>query len=315
MATLHDVEVFAIGRHNGRDYGESELYELVDGFEREQLAGKIPLKLGHTAPDTAPAAGWVTGLRVEGEKLLATFSDVADNVIQGIRDGRWRFCSIELLRDVKAAPGRFYHNLLDGIALLGSVRPAVDTLRPLNEFLSRGRPCAGVETFSTALNVDALNVDANRDDSAESARLRRENEQLRRAMHRQAIDGLIEGDVRARIVQASARESFKRVHRLDNDASYARITRNDWREFARTQPRPPASAPASHASDADTTLAPDSALVARTRDYLRDHEVRHFTLTGERLTFDRAAEIVARDVARSDPGLLRGWLDQPGTTD
>ena len=64
-----------------------------------------------------------------------------------------------------------------------------------------------------------------------------------------------------------------------------------------------------------TGIPPDAELVARTRAYLRENEVRHFQLTGERLTFDRAASMVVREVAQSEPALLRSYIDQPGVID
>ena len=229
-----------------------------------------------------------------------------EETVQAIREGRYRFCSVELLREVRTAAGRTYAWLLDVLALLGAARPAVDVLKPLHESLSSRNTGA---TFSARLAF-ATALPGN-----ESAGLRRENERLRLALHRQSIDATIESDVRGRVVMAAAREAFRRVFHLTDDASYSRITPHDWRSFAATQPRPPANGPAAYSGGEDSAIAPDAALVAKVRAYIRDNELRHLQLTGERLTFDRAAPLVVREVARSSPGLLRGWLDQPGTID
>ena len=144
--------------------------------------------------------------------------------------------------------------------------------------------------------------------------LKRENERLRLAMHRQAVDAAIESDVRAKLVLPAAREQFTRLFRLSSDADYQRVSTGDWRTFRASQPRPPASGPASYSNEADTlqATAPDAALVGRVKAYLREHEVRHLQLTGERLTFERAAALVIGETARRSPELMRAYLTQPG---
>jgi hypothetical protein len=306
MATLDGIQIFAVGKWNGTEFDRVDLDGLVSAFEDEQQAGRLPVKLGHSAPDTEPSRGWIEKIWREGDKLLARIDQVPQEIVDGIKSGAWRHVSVELLKEVQTAAGRSYRWMLDGLALLGAARPAVDVLKPLHESLSSratGATFAARLAFATALPGD------------ESVSLRRENERLRLALHRQSIDATIESDVRGRVVMAAAREAFRRVFHLTDDASYSRITLHDWRSFAATQPRPPANGPAAYSGGEDSAIAPDAALVAKVRAYVRDNELRHLQLTGERLTFDRAAPLVVREVARSSPGLLRGWLDQPGTID
>ncbi len=144
----------------------------------------------------------------------------------------------------------------------------------------------------------------------ETDNLRRENERLRAALHRQTIDHAIESDVRARLVRPAAREQFARLFRLTDDASYSRITSNDWREFARSQPRPPSGPATLPTGEGTPHLAPDAALAERVRERI----AQHFAVTQgrERLDFSTAAAAVVRETARTDPGLLRAWIDQPG---
>ena len=80
-----------------------------------------------------------------------------------------------------------------------------------------------------------------------------------------------------------------------------------------SQPRPLPSGPATHTTEADTipATAPDAALVAKVHEYLRENELRHLQLTGERLSFGRAAQIVAR----ANPALLEQWRLMNGETD
>ncbi len=304
MANLERVPIFAAGTHNDKRFDVPDLDTMASSFDAENLSGRLPVKLGHNAPDTAPAAGWITRVWREGRTLFATLSDVSEDVVQGIRDGRWRFCSVELLRDVTTATGRTYRYLLDGLALLGATRPAVDGLAPLHESLSRrarGLTFAEALTFTQPFS-ETFAMNDETDD------LRRENERLRLALHRQAVDAAVESDVRARLVLPAAREQFTRLFRLSSDADYQRVSVGDWCAFRASQPRPPSQGPASRADVPDTfqAPAPDASLVQKVREYLRDNELRHLQLTGERLTFERAATIVTR----ANPALLAAWRVQ-----
>lgn len=299
--TLDRVEIFAVGEWNGLPFTSEDLDEMVRGFEAEQQSGRLPVKLGHTAPDTDPARGWLSRVWREGDRLLARIEQVPQEIVDGIRSGAWRHVSVELLRDVHTAAGCSYRWLLDGLALLGSAKPAVGVLQPLHDSVA-GMTFAERWAFSYAPADDA-------------AALRRENARLRAANHRQMMDSIIEGDVRARVVMAAAREQFGRLFRLtDDDASYARVQPNDWHAFRATQPRPPATGPASFNASL-SGAAPDATLVARTRQYMADNALRHLQLTGERLTFDRAAAVVVQELARTEPALLRAYADMPGVED
>ena len=305
MATIERVEIFATGTWNGSTFQTEDLDEMVAGFEAEGQSGALPVKLGHTAPDTEPARGWLSAVWREGDKLLARVEQVPDDIIDGIKSGAWRHVSVELLRNFTTATGRTYRWLLDGLALLGAARPAVGVLQPLDRAVHRAD---GAECYTFAYS--SVPDDA--------AALRKENEALRARLHRQSIDALVEGDVRAHVVMPAAREQFARLFRLHDDASYARVSPHDWLTFRATQPRPAPVGAATHPTGAAPRragVAPDVELVARTRAYLRENELRHFQLTGERLTFERAASMVVREVAQSEPTLLRGYIDQPGVID
>lgn len=301
MGTLERTEIFAVGTWNDSTFTEQDLDELVEGFEAEALAGRVPVKLGHTAPDTDPARGWLTRVWREGDKLLARIEQVPDDVIAGIKSGAWRYVSVELLRNFTSAAGQTYRWLLDGLALLGSARPAVEGLAPLHASSGAARYAF---TYAATPKDDA-------------AALRRENAALRAQQHRERVEHDMESYVRAGMCMAAAREHFTKLFRLSDDESFARVTVSDWRAFAATQPRPPSRSAATHSTSAarQSGLPPDTAMVERVRAYLRENEVRHFQLTGERLTFDRAAAAVVREVARTEPALLRSYIEQPGVTD
>jgi hypothetical protein len=304
--TLDAVEVFRAGEWNGQQFTSADLDELVRGFEAEAQGGRLPVKCGHTAPDTDPAHGWIDRIWRDGDRLLARLVQIPAETLAAIRDGRWRHVSIELLRDVRTAAGRSYRLLLDGLALLGAARPAVEGLKPLHESMTRGARFAERVAFSIPLSRQETDMTDLTDLGAENARLRAQ-------LHRQHIDSVIEADVRGKVVLPAARETFRRMFKLDTDESYTRVSPADWQAFARTQPRPPSSAGATaHSGNSEAGLLPDEVLLARTKQFIRENEVRHFQLTGQRLDFGAAALIVAHDMARTDPTLLRAYLDQPG---
>ena len=120
-----------------------------------QLSGRVPLKLGHEGPDarndptTQFAMGWVNKVWRDGGKLLADM-DVPEKVFSLIRQGFLKFCSIELLKNVKAST-RNIPWVLDAVALLGSDQPAVGVLKDLQALtMSRRFTSDGVVTFTRA---------------------------------------------------------------------------------------------------------------------------------------------------------------------
>jgi hypothetical protein len=136
MGTIAKANVFAAGVWNGLTFDVHDLDAMVEAFEASNSAGRVPIKVGHTGKDarvddTQPALGWVTKLWRERTRLYASFSDVADELANQIRTGRFRFVSVELLRNGRDATGRTFKWLLDAVAVLGATRPAVGNLEPL----------------------------------------------------------------------------------------------------------------------------------------------------------------------------------------
>ena len=75
----------------------------------------------------APALGWVSGLRVSGDRLLADLTDVPRKVADLIRARAYRARSMEFLRIPQAGGGE--RRVFSGLALLGGRRPAVTGLK------------------------------------------------------------------------------------------------------------------------------------------------------------------------------------------
>lgn len=293
MATLESVEIFAIGEWNGIEFGPGDLDEIVRGFELEQQAGRLPVKLGHSAADTEPARGWLSNVWREGDRLLARIEQVPAEIVDGIKSGAWRHVSVELLQGVQTAAGRSYRWLLDGLALLGSARPAVDVLKPLHESLSRrARGMAFGQRLAFTREIGP------RDELAE---LRRENERLRLTMHRQSVEAAISADISSGRCLPVARETFTRLMRLASDADFGRVTIADWIAFRATQPKAPGSATTSRTAATTMNAArADAELVERVETFRKDHPgLDYFTATMR--------------VLRADPDLAQRYRHMPGT--
>jgi hypothetical protein len=119
----------------------------------------------------------------------------------------------------------------------------------------------------------------------------------------------LEGAVRDGRMMPAQREQFHKRYGTGGTVA-------DAQAWIASAPRPPErfarhGRPTTHGTDAGFAAdGPDGRLVAMTRQHIQKH--LEMTQGRERLSFDRAAQIVAHEVNRSDPGLLRGWLEMPG---
>lgn len=148
---LSGVELMTIGDPDGRgiDFTVSDLTAIANSFSALNLAGRVPLKFGHNdeqpLTDGQPALGWVSRLWVEGAKLLADFVDLPKVVYDAVKQGLYKFVSVELLRNVRAGT-RELPWVLDAVALLGADQPAFGTLRDLQSLTLRRRPAWRAES-------------------------------------------------------------------------------------------------------------------------------------------------------------------------
>jgi hypothetical protein len=170
FARIEGAEIFAAGTWNGMTFSEADLDRIVKSFEALELAGKVPLKLGHEGPDvredptTQFAMGWVERIWRDGRKLLADL-DVPNQVHKLIQDGFLKFVSVELLKNVKASNQEIPW-VLDAVALLGSDPPAVGVLRDIRA-LTMSRSAASLlrgerVTFARADYVPPTNFGGHR---------------------------------------------------------------------------------------------------------------------------------------------------------
>ena len=133
-------EVFAVGKWNGMPFTRDDLTKIVSSFNSLKEVLKVPLKLGHNEEqpvlDGQPALGWVEGLSVVGDKLVAEFDHVPEIMVEAFNAKRYRSVSVELDFVVKHK-GTVYDFVLTAVALLGADMPAVNVLNDLGAYMSR----------------------------------------------------------------------------------------------------------------------------------------------------------------------------------
>lgn len=132
-STLKGVEIFATGKHNGDEYTDRDLDDMIRAFN--ELDFKPPLKLGHDNSPGVPAVGYIGRLWREGNKLLADFVDINEKVFNAIREKAFNRVSAEIYWNLERA-GKKYRRALKALALLGAQIPAVAGLKPLEELFT-----------------------------------------------------------------------------------------------------------------------------------------------------------------------------------
>ena len=139
-ASREPVEVFRAGSHRsmtGEDVTitREQLIEAAQNYDPARH--EAPLVIGHPRTD-APAFGWVKALQVDGDSLLATFDQVADEFAEQVRSGRFRKISASFWTPDSPEnphPGTL---ALKHVGFLGAAVPAVKGMRQV-QFSARGQ--------------------------------------------------------------------------------------------------------------------------------------------------------------------------------
>lgn len=151
--TIKGVEIFGAGTHNGDEYTEKDLDDMVAAFGK--LDVRPALKVGHTKDKVgAPAYGWISNLRRAGSKLIADFENMHDSVVQAIRDRRYDRVSSEIYFNLKRG-GETFRRALKAVALLGVDVPAVAGLKPLHKVEFSGDACESLSECDQDLEIEA----------------------------------------------------------------------------------------------------------------------------------------------------------------
>ena len=79
------IEIFKAGEYpNQGVYTAKDLAAIAEAYDKK--IHEAPITVDHK--QEGPAYGWVSELKVEGEKLFARFAQVADELKAAIADGR-----------------------------------------------------------------------------------------------------------------------------------------------------------------------------------------------------------------------------------
>lgn len=154
--TIKGIEIFATGTHNGDQYTQQDLDDMVAAFS--SLDFRPAIKVGHTKDKPgSPAYGWVTNLKRVGEKLYADFESMHDSVVEAIRSKAYDRVSSEVYFNLKRG-GKSFRRALKAVALLGAEVPAVANLIPLHkmEFAEAGFEGVHACEQGLAVPVEAL---------------------------------------------------------------------------------------------------------------------------------------------------------------
>ncbi len=254
---LYGAELMSVGEANGLKFTLVDLQQIATAFDALGLAGRVPLKFGHNdgqpLTDGQPALGWVSRVYIEGDSLKADFSDLPTSVYELIQTGRYKFISVELLKNVQAGTRKIPW-VLDAVALLGADQPAFGNLKDLQSLTMSRRPAlraharvafrrdtklftSGVPKGMEKHEVDAAiaaalsaqevkftsQLNALKTESA--AALAAEQEKTRKAevaRHRDAIKSKFEAAVNKTIIPAT-REQFYKFARVEDDAAVMAI--------------------------------------------------------------------------------------------
>ncbi len=190
FAEIPGVEIFEAGTYRGRTYTEADLDRMVDNFGALGERLKPTLVIGHSEDQKLledsgiPAAGWISGLRRAGKKLLADFKEVPQVVADLIKRGAYKRTSAEIYTDFG---GRGH--ALRRVALLGGAIPEVKTLQDVLALydelpggeaswvsLNEADPGEKRKKEDTTLDVEELKKLKERTDKLEA-----ENERLRKS--------------------------------------------------------------------------------------------------------------------------------------
>lgn len=313
----------------------------MSSFQTLGLSERVPLKLGHDgdAPfkDGQPALGWVKHLYREGKKLVADLTGIPESLYSFIKEGLYKFVSVELLADVKAGT-REIPWVLDAVALLGADPPAVGILKDLQaltmarstEFQCRERVAFTRESSTTGVKptmadeikneevakllerlnkaedeAKTLRIQAARTTEAET-KLSEFQTQVRNekiVAHRAKLMDMFEAPIKEKKILPSVREQFKRVYKTESDAVLD-VTAADAEVFIRANPNPDAPKAPTTLNTSDPNDPAEKALTfARAR-------MREERDTGK--TPDQIVLEAIQAQMRANPELAQAWKVAPG---
>jgi hypothetical protein len=151
-----EIEIFKAGKHIAMDgsalsFGAADLAATAAAYEPAKH--EASLVIGHPTTD-GPAWGWVKGLRVEGDALIADVHQIDPGFAEAVNAGRYKKVSACFWRpdaETNPTPGVY---ALRHVGFLGAAPPAVKGLRPVQFAMARALAALHSERALAALNGD-----------------------------------------------------------------------------------------------------------------------------------------------------------------
>ena len=129
------------------------LEEIVETYE----INSAPLVKGHPVSN-APAMGWVEKLKITGDELLASFSQINEDFKEAIKQGLFKNISTSFfmpLSDSNPTKGKYH---LRHVGTLGASRPAIPNLGTLQEALDPSF-CVSTEEGITFFSENVIDIE------------------------------------------------------------------------------------------------------------------------------------------------------------
>ena len=160
-----ELEIFKTGTHtdsagNTRHWSADTLHDIANSYNKE--TSPAPVVVGHPKTDS-PAYGWVESLKVKGDTLVATLSQMQDGFVKLLKEGVYKTRSAAFYSPDSAnspVKGKWY---LRHLGFLGGAAPAIKGLKPLNfsddeditviNFEEENNKATQGNVFSQALNT------------------------------------------------------------------------------------------------------------------------------------------------------------------
>ena len=131
--TIPDVEICRVGNWASALSGRVPItvadLDAMAAAAADPEIDHAPVKIGHVDPrfDGEPAFGWLTNIRVAGDRIVADLADVPRQMAHLVQTA-FKRRSAEIAWNVKTPSGKTYKAALAGLALLGVTPPAVKGL-------------------------------------------------------------------------------------------------------------------------------------------------------------------------------------------
>ncbi|MCC5876911.1 MAG: hypothetical protein JJU11_11890 [Candidatus Sumerlaeia bacterium] len=116
-----EIEVFRSGDYGARGvYTDDDLARVAGNYNPD--LHEAPVTIDHA--QDGPAHGWVAGLKVVGDRLVARLGRLSPALVEAVRSGAFRKRSVELFRRFRDTGAPY----LKAVSFLGAATPRVSGL-------------------------------------------------------------------------------------------------------------------------------------------------------------------------------------------